>query len=132
MSSPITPYRPDPKIHGLGGAFYDVVEATDFPGCIARFVNKRWAERVGLDLDEGQWAAHFCRFEPLPDNLPDLLALKYHGHQFRVYNPEIGDGRGFLHASDDARERRRERGQHPSWSRSNRAWHRLRRFGATR
>ena len=21
--------------------------------------------------------------------------MKYHGHQFRVYNPEIGDGRGF-------------------------------------
>jgi uncharacterized protein YdiU (UPF0061 family) len=24
------------------------------------------------------------------------LALRYHGHQFRVYNPDIGDGRGFL------------------------------------
>ena len=42
-----------------------------------------------------EWAAHFCRFEPLPDNLPQPLALRYHGHQFRVYNPEIGDGRGF-------------------------------------
>ena len=35
---------------------------------------------------------------PLPGNLPQPLALKYHGHQFRVYNPEIGDGRGFLFA----------------------------------
>ena len=26
------------------------------------------------------------------------MALRYHGHQFRVYNPEIGDGRGFLFA----------------------------------
>ena len=26
------------------------------------------------------------------------LALRYHGHQFRVYNPEIGDGRGFTFA----------------------------------
>ena len=26
------------------------------------------------------------------------LALAYHGHQFGVYNPEIGDGRGFLYA----------------------------------
>jgi uncharacterized protein YdiU (UPF0061 family) len=26
------------------------------------------------------------------------LALRYHGHQFQVYNPEIGDGRGFLYA----------------------------------
>ena len=44
------------------------------------------------------WARHFGRFEPLPDNLPQPLALRYHGHQFRVYNPEIGDGRGFTFA----------------------------------
>ena len=58
----------------------------------------RWAERVGLELDEADWARHFCRFEPLPDNLPEPLALRYHGHQFRVYNPDIGDGRGFTFA----------------------------------
>ncbi len=40
----------------------------------------------------------FGRFEPLPGNLPQPLALRYHGHQFRVYNPEIGDGRGFTFA----------------------------------
>jgi uncharacterized protein YdiU (UPF0061 family) len=34
----------------------------------------------------------------LPDNLPQPLALRYHGHQFRSYNPDIGDGRGFLFA----------------------------------
>jgi len=34
----------------------------------------------------------------LPGNLPEPLALRYHGHQFRVYNPDIGDGRGFLFA----------------------------------
>ena len=32
-------------------------------------------------------SAHFARFEPLPDNLPRPLALRYHGHQFRAYNP---------------------------------------------
>ena len=88
-------YRPDPRILDLGEAFYDTVEPARFPKCIPRFVNKRWADRVGLDLSNEQWAAHFCRFEPLPDNLPQPLALRYHGHQFRVYNPEIGDGRGF-------------------------------------
>jgi serine/tyrosine/threonine adenylyltransferase len=91
-------YRPDPEILTLGPAFYDVVERTQFPTCTPRFLNRRWAERVGLDLSEEQWAAHFCRFDPLPDNLTDPLALRYHGHQFRVYNPEIGDGRGFLFA----------------------------------
>jgi len=34
------------------------------------------------------------------------LALRYHGHQFRHYNPDIGDGRGFLFAQlRDAQDR---------------------------
>ena len=83
----------------LGAEFYDPVEAANFPQCIPRFLNHRWAQRVGLgDLDETSWARHFCRFEPLPGNIPGPLALRYHGHQFRVYNPDIGDGRGFLFA----------------------------------
>ena len=92
-------YQADPKILELGDAFYDAVEPARFPQCTPRFVNRRWAEGIGLgDLNEEQWAAHFCRFEPLADNLPQPLALRYHGHQFRVYNPDIGDGRGFLYA----------------------------------
>ena len=91
-------YRPDFKILTLGPDFYDPVEPARFPQAIPRFLNERWAERVGLDLDRAGWEAHFCRFEPLPDNLTQPLALRYHGHQFRVYNPEIGDGRGFTFA----------------------------------
>ena len=83
----------------LGDRFYDSVSPADFPKCTARYLNRRWAERIGLGhLDEEQWADHFCRFRPLPENLTGPLALRYHGHQFRVYNPEIGDGRGFLFA----------------------------------
>jgi uncharacterized protein YdiU (UPF0061 family) len=91
-------YRPDPRILELGPDFYDAVEPAHFPRCTPRFVNARSAERVGLELDDAAWAAHFCRFEPLPQNLTAALALRYHGHQFRVYNPDIGDGRGFLFA----------------------------------
>ena len=91
-------YRPDPKILELGGDFYDPVEPARFPECTPRFFNERWADRVGLDMDEQGWARHFCRFEPLPGNLTEPLALRYHGHQFRVYNPDIGDGRGFTFA----------------------------------
>ena len=95
----LTTYRPDPKILDLGPDFYDPVEPARFPKTIARFLNRRWADRVGLgDLTDAAWAAHFCRFEPLPDNLAAPLALKYHGHQFRTYNPNIGDGRGFVFA----------------------------------
>jgi uncharacterized protein YdiU (UPF0061 family) len=91
-------YRPEPGILGLGDAYYDAVEPARFPRCIPRFLNRRWADRLGLELTDEQWAAHFCRFEPLPENLNQPLALRYHGHQFRVYNPEIGDGRGFTFA----------------------------------
>ncbi|MBA3666951.1 MAG: YdiU family protein [Sphingomonas sp.] len=95
MAAP-QPYRADPAILGLGDAFYDVVAPARFPQAIPRFLNRRWAERIGLThLD---WEAHFARFEPLPDNLPQALALRYHGHQFRHYNPDLGDGRGFLFA----------------------------------
>ena len=92
-------YRPDPKILTLGGDFYDAVEPARFPKAILRFLNRRWANEIGVgELNPEQWEAHFCRFEPLADNLRQPLALRYHGHQFRVYNPEIGDGRGFLFA----------------------------------
>ncbi len=92
-------YRPDPRILELGPDFYDPVEPAPFPKAIPRFLNRRWAERVGLgDLGPADWEVHFCRFEPLLDNVSRPLALRYHGHQFRVYNPDIGDGRGFLFA----------------------------------
>ena len=91
-------YEPDPQILFLGPDFYDPVEAAQFPQCIRRFFNDRWARRIGLELDDEECAAHFCRFEPLDQNLTHPLALRYHGHQFRVYNPQIGDGRGFTFA----------------------------------
>ena len=93
------PYRPDPAILALGPDFYDPVEAADFPRATLRFRNDRWAATVGLEaLTDEEWVRHFARFEALPDNLREKLALRYHGHQFRVYNPDIGDGRGFLFA----------------------------------
>jgi uncharacterized protein YdiU (UPF0061 family) len=92
-------YRPDPALLKLSDAFYDPVAAADFPQAILRFRNDRAAAEVGLDpLDDATWLRHFARFEPLPGNLPQPLALRYHGHQFRVYNPELGDGRGFTFA----------------------------------
>ncbi|URD61144.1 YdiU family protein [Sphingomonas sp. KRR8] len=89
-------YRPDPRILELGEAFYDPVAPAVFPAAIPRFLNSRAAATVGLEKVD--WEAHFHRFEPLADNLPEPLALRYHGHQFRSYNPDLGDGRGFLFA----------------------------------
>ena len=97
---PVSPrYRPDPQHPSLGAEFFDPVAAAAFPQTILRYRNDRAAASVGLDtLTDAEWTRHFGRFEPLPGNLAQPLALRYHGHQFRVYNPEIGDGRGFLFA----------------------------------
>ncbi len=98
---PIHPqaYRPDCPILDLGDAFYDPVEAAKFPETALRFRNDRAAAEVGLDtLTNDEWVRHFGRFAGLPGALPQPLALRYHGHQFRQYNPEIGDGRGFTFA----------------------------------
>ena len=92
-------YQADVQITRLGEKIGDPVAAANFPEHILRFRNDRWDKSVGLDgLDEQQWLDHFGKFRPLPDNLDPPLALRYHGHQFRNYNPEIGDGRGFLFA----------------------------------
>ena len=92
-------YNADPKIASLGAKIGDAVEPADFPETKLRFRNDRWAATLGLEsLSDEDWIRHFGRFEPLADNMPQPLALRYHGHQFRMYNPEIGDGRGFLFA----------------------------------
>ena len=93
------PYRPDPAIGPLADWLGDRVAPADFPETRLRYRNDRAAASVGLaGLSDESWQQHFGRFQPLEGNLPHPLALRYHGHQFRVYNPEIGDGRGFLFA----------------------------------
>jgi uncharacterized protein YdiU (UPF0061 family) len=97
---PVSPsYAADPLFAHLGPDFADAVTPAQFPQRILRRRNQRWARHVGLDtLTDREWEAHFARFEPLPGNMPTPLAMRYHGHQFRTYNPDIGDGRGFLYA----------------------------------
>lgn len=92
-------YIAAPIFNDLGEKFGDAVEAANFPKTILRFRNQRQAKTVGLDsLSEDEWLNHFGRFQPLPHNLTKPIAQAYHGHQFRQYNPDIGDGRGFLFA----------------------------------
>jgi len=92
-------YRPDPQFMALGPDFADPVAPADFPMTRLRYRNDRAAATVGLqDLSDAEWLAAFGRFAPLPGNQPQPLAMRYHGHQFRSYNPDLGDGRGFLFA----------------------------------
>ena len=101
----VSRYAPCPVFPSLGDEFFDVVEPARFPKHVLRFRNQSWAERVGLGgLDAPAWERHFAAFAPLEENLASPLALRYHGHQFGVYNAALGDGRGFLFAQlrDDA------------------------------
>jgi uncharacterized protein YdiU (UPF0061 family) len=91
--------RSDPVILQIADFIGDPVESAVFPQHIVRFRNDRAAASVGLEgLSDDAWRAHFGQFVSLPGNLPQPLALRYHGHQFRSYNPDLGDGRGFTFA----------------------------------
>jgi uncharacterized protein YdiU (UPF0061 family) len=117
-------YRPERAVLTLDQRFHAEVEPADFPMTTLRWRNQRWAEKVGLGhLSENQWLNHFGRFAPLQGSLEKPLALAYHGHQFGVYNPDLGDGRGFLFAQlRDGQDRLLDLGTKGSgqtpWSRS--------------
>ena len=122
---PVDPqaYRPETALPSLGPDLWDPVVAADFPQTRLRFRNDRAAATIGLDgLSDDEWVRYFGRFAALPGTLPQPLALRYHGHQFRVYNPDIGDGRGFTFAQlRDDRDRLMDLGTKGSgqtpWSR---------------
>lgn len=86
-------------IYELGSDFYDSVTGGAYEIRQLRFRNKNISELLKLShLDLDTWLEHFGHFKNLGQNLQQPLALRYHGHQFRHYNPELGDGRGFLFA----------------------------------
>jgi uncharacterized protein YdiU (UPF0061 family) len=120
----LTNFRPERAILALGRDFYDPVDPADFPAHLLRFRNDRAARQIGLaTLSDAQWVRHFGHFDPLPGSLETPLALRYHGHQFRTYNPDLGDGRGFLFAQcRDDRDRLMDLGTKGSgttpWSRA--------------
>src|ERR1044071_8451694 len=95
----MSPFLPERAILELDSRFHAAVEPAAFPEHRLRWRNQRLAEEVGLgSLSDYEWVAHFVKFEPLKGSLEKPLAQAYHGHQFQVYNAQIGDGRGFLFA----------------------------------
>lgn len=92
-------FRSKPPIIALAHKIADSVVSADFSCRVLRFRNTYWSNEVGLEhLSDAEWLTHFADFQPLPDNLPEPLAMRYHGHQFGTYNSQLGDGRGFLFA----------------------------------
>lgn len=83
-----------PPIYELGMQHYDAVKPALFPDKKLRFFNPYLQLETISDFTKD----HLWHFKPLENNLTEPLALRYHGHQFRHYNPDLGDGRGFLYA----------------------------------
>ena len=94
-------FTPERQHLALGRPFFRRVRPAQFLENTIRFRNLAWARRLGLEEtanSDADWIARFARFEPFDGSLRQPLALAYHGHQFGAYNPDIGDGRGFLYA----------------------------------
>ncbi len=96
MNNPILQLNYEPAFESLGSDFYSVVSAASFPQHILRWRNDDILHQIGLapeevkDEDFIEAFGHFRSVRP-------LLAMAYHGYQFGVYNPQLGDGRGFLY-----------------------------------
>ena len=97
----MTSFIPKRNHLSLGRDMFRRVKTANFPNTIIRYQNTAWATHLGFDEDlknDDLWCRRFARFTPLEGSFKAPLALAYHGHQFGVYNPDIGDGRGILYA----------------------------------
>ncbi|MEA5580538.1 YdiU family protein [Nodularia harveyana UHCC-0300] len=86
----------EPALESLGNDYHDEVIAADFPQHILRWRNDALLPRLGLDpqaVTDEDFITAFGKFH----GRKPLLALRYHGYQFGTYNPNLGDGRGFLY-----------------------------------
>lgn len=80
----------------LGSDYYDAVTPAAFPHHVLRFRNDDLLKKIGLsakEVSDRDFIEAFGKFT----GHDSFLALRYHGYQFRSYNPFIGDGRGFLY-----------------------------------
>ncbi|MCU0565000.1 MAG: YdiU family protein [Oculatellaceae cyanobacterium Prado106] len=104
MDNPLTPVSDnplrslpyEPAFESLGEDYFDRVAPAEFPQYSLRFRNDRLLATLGLSpkaVTDEQWIEVFGGF-PAP---PPCLAMRYHGYQFGEYNPNLGDGRGFLY-----------------------------------
>jgi serine/tyrosine/threonine adenylyltransferase len=86
----------EPALESLGDDYYDEVKAAEFPQHILRWRNDALLPRFGLEpqtVTDQDFINAFGKFQ----GRKPLLALRYHGYQFGTYNPDLGDGRGFLY-----------------------------------
>lgn len=86
----------EPAFASLGSDYYQEVNAATFPKHTLRFRNDDLIKKLGLDPKEVTTEDCIQAFGRL-DPIRPFLAMSYHGYQFGEYNPQLGDGRGFLY-----------------------------------
>jgi len=94
--NPLLTLNYEPAIATLGNDYFDVVAAAAFPQQILRWRNDDVLIQIGLDpqaVSDQDFIEAFGLFQ----SVQPFLALRYHGYQFGEYNPNLGDGRGFLY-----------------------------------
>ncbi len=95
-ANPFLKLQYEPAMEELGDDYYDVVAAAEFPMHNLRWRNDRLLPQIGLnptEVEDEHFIEAFGRFQ----GIRPFLALRYHGYQFGEYNPQLGDGRGFLY-----------------------------------
>ncbi|WP_404361723.1 YdiU family protein [Marinobacter sp.] len=91
----LTDFRVEHRYLDLPEVFYSRVRPTPLHRPKMVCYNTGLAQEMGFAVDEPeQWAALGAGQELLKGM--DPVAMKYTGHQFGMYNPELGDGRGLL------------------------------------
>jgi serine/tyrosine/threonine adenylyltransferase len=95
-ANPFLTLNYEPALEKLGDDYYDPVPAAEFPTTILRFRNDELLPTLGLDPKEVTDQDFIEAFGYFLGVRP-FLALRYHGYQFGEYNPNLGDGRGFLY-----------------------------------
>jgi uncharacterized protein YdiU (UPF0061 family) len=96
MTNPFLNLEYETAMENLGDHYYEEVTPAEFPQHILRFANHSLLPVIDLDTNsvtENHWIEAFGKFQ----GIRPFLALKYHGYQFGAYNPQLGDGRGFLY-----------------------------------
>ena len=96
FSNPLLDLPYESALADLGEDYYDAVTPATFPKHVLRFRNDDLLQKLNLSPAEVSDRNFIEAFGEFADHAP-FLALRYHGYQFRSYNPFLGDGRGFLY-----------------------------------
>ena len=94
-SNPFLNLNYEPAIESLED-YHDIVTAAEYPMHKLRWRNDNLLPVIGLDpsqVSDDDFIEAFGHFR----SVRPFLALRYHGYQFGEYNPQIGDGRGFVY-----------------------------------